>query len=59
MLEHTIASLRLGPGNTFKMSPQTASKIRRPVQYWKPFNTWWRQAFDKTGRRPEAAAINR
>ncbi|EFJ40555.1 hypothetical protein VOLCADRAFT_119944, partial [Volvox carteri f. nagariensis] len=32
---------------------------RRPVNYWSKFNEWWRQVLEESGRRPEAAAINR
>ncbi|KAG2444112.1 hypothetical protein HYH02_009053 [Chlamydomonas schloesseri] len=35
------------------------SQARRPVNYWSKFNDWWRTVLDETGRRPEAAAINK
>ncbi|GIL47894.1 hypothetical protein Vafri_4524 [Volvox africanus] len=35
------------------------SHSRRPVNYWSKFNEWWRQVLEESGRRPEAAAINR
>ncbi|GFR40626.1 hypothetical protein Agub_g1208 [Astrephomene gubernaculifera] len=32
---------------------------RRPVNYWSRFNQWWRHVLEESGRRPDAAAINR
>lgn len=36
-----------------------AGNIRRQLNFWSPFNTWWRNLFDSTGKRPTAGDIQR
>ncbi|GFR43063.1 hypothetical protein Agub_g4070 [Astrephomene gubernaculifera] len=30
---------------------------RRPVQFWAPFNDWWRSEFERTGKRPSGDEV--